>query len=219
MGTGVEGTDVDGTSEGEKRARAGVWPWVALAAAILIAAWLLAQGLSGARDQGTSIEATSTIAVAPSASRIVVPEATPVDVVNVAGETMVPDVIGRSKAAGIRRLAYAGCRVAVIDVFSVSVAPGRIISQTLSAGSSAATGATISLVVSKGRKPVVQVTMPSVVGLTRKQAETRIRAAGLVPYVMYGVDPQRIGRVISQWPDPESRLPEGNEGFIQISLK
>jgi serine/threonine-protein kinase len=199
--------------------RAGAWPWVALAAAILIVAWLLAQGLSRAPDQGTAIEATSTIVVPPSALRTVAPEITPVDVANVAGETTVPDVVGHGEVPGVRRLADVGYQVTEIEVFSGSVADGRIIAQTPSAGSSAATGATISLVVSKGRKLVAQVTMPSVVGLTRKQAETRIRAAGLVPYVMYGVDPQRIGRVISQWPDPESRVPEGNEGFIQISLK
>jgi hypothetical protein len=63
------------------------------------------------------------------------------------------------------------------------------------------------------------VTMPSVKGLTRSSAESRIKAAGLVPYIMYGrTGKTPVGSVVSQWPPGGESVPQGSEGFIQIQL-
>ena len=220
MATGVEETDVEGKLGGGSGARTRAWLWVAVAVAILLVAWLLARDLIGTRDKGgVQSITTSTIEVPPRARLPAVPEPGPVFAVNQADASAIPDVVGKTEESGTSILENAGYRTTVLDVFSVSAQVGSIISQTPAAGAPAAAGDTVSLVVSKGRRIIVQVTMPSVEGLTRKAAEAKIRAAGLRPYVMYGVDAQRIGRVISQWPNPGTSVPAGNEGFIQISLK
>ena len=220
MATGVGQADVEGKLGGGNKARARAWLWVAVAVAILLVAWLLAWDLTGTRDKsGVQSVTTSTIQVPPSTKLPAVPQPSPVVADNQTGASTVPDVVGKTEESGTSILENAGYLTTALDVFSVSVPTGHIISQTPAAGTPASAGDTVSLVISKGRRIIEQVTMPSVEGLTRKAAEAKIRAAGLRPYVMYGVDARRIGRVISQWPNPGTSVPEGNEGFIQISLK
>jgi len=62
---------------------------------------------------------------------------------------------------------------------SATVAAGSVISQRPTAGTSAAPGSAVTLVVSSGPAPPVNVSVPNVVGLARAVATTRITTAGL----------------------------------------
>lgn len=75
-------------------------------------------------------------------------------------------------------------------------------------------------ITSRNSQQVAEVTMPGITGLSQADAESKVKAAGLVPYLTYGDDPSTtIGHVISQWPLKGETLPRGSEGFIQIQLK
>ncbi len=65
----------------------------------------------------------------------------------------VPDVVGASQASGTATLQGSGFVVAVQNAYSGVVAAGLIISQDPTAGSSAASGSTVTIVVSLGAAP------------------------------------------------------------------
>ena len=221
MATGVEEADVEREPGRQGRARRSTWPLAVLAAVLLIISWLLAQSFLGRDNANQAVKVTSSTIEVPSAKPAVPPAEVASAAVDQSADTaaMVPDVVGYPQARAVRAIVDTGYRAQVTLVFSTSVPSGLVASQNPGAGTELAIGDSVGVFVSKGRKAVPEVTMPSVVGLTRKQAEAKVTAAGLKPYIVYGVDAQRIGRVISQWPSPGAEVPKGNEGFIQISLK
>ena len=87
----------------------------------------------------------------------------------------VPDVQGESRRAAEKTVTDAGFDVSVREVFSETVPAGTVTDQSPASGS-AARGATVSLVVSKGPELV---TVPDVVSKPRKQAEKELEALGL----------------------------------------
>jgi len=87
----------------------------------------------------------------------------------------VPDVQGDGRRAAEKTVTDAGFDVSVREVFSETVPAGTVVDQSPASGS-AARGATVSLVVSKGPELV---TVPDVVGTPRKQAEQELEALGL----------------------------------------
>ena len=69
----------------------------------------------------------------------------------------VPNVVGKSKADAISSLKSAGLIVSTTESYSDTVASGKVISQSLSNGSSVTKNTTVTITVSKGKKPVVVV--------------------------------------------------------------
>jgi beta-lactam-binding protein with PASTA domain len=69
-----------------------------------------------------------------------------------------------------------------------------------------------------GSPDIPTVEMPKVRGLSQAEAESRLRAVGLKPYILYGKPLTGVpkGHVMSQWPDAGDSLPQGSEAFIQI---
>jgi hypothetical protein len=70
-------------------------------------------------------------------------------------------------------------------------------------------------------QPVGDVTMPNVMGLTESAAKSKVRAAGLTPYITYGqvAADRPNGRVMSQYPLPGDSVPRGSQGLIQVAFK
>ena len=69
----------------------------------------------------------------------------------------------------------------ISTAYSSDVDEGKVISQNPSYGSTAKRGTKIDLVVSQGEEPPAQTTVPSVLGMTRAEAEDAITKRGLVP--------------------------------------
>jgi serine/threonine-protein kinase len=134
------------------------------------------------------------------------------------GLTEVPDVTGLTLDAATARLDRDGLRISVTRAYSDSVPMGRIVSQSPAAGQRAGEGDVVSVVLSLGRSAKGTAIVPSVVGLTKAQAESRIRAAGLDPRPMWQPKSDQVGRVYQQSPDPGKRLPEDDFVFILIGL-
>lgn len=89
----------------------------------------------------------------------------------------VPSVIGKTKASAKSTLEDSGFKVTfVYGDYNDSVAADVVTAQSPSASQSAAKGSTITVTLSPGQQPV---TVPSVVGLTKTQAESSLTSAGL----------------------------------------
>ena len=87
----------------------------------------------------------------------------------------VPDVKGDQRAAAQETVKDGGFEVSVSEVFSETVPAGVVVDQSPASGS-AARGAKVSLVVSKGPELV---TVPDVSGMPRAEAEQALTALGL----------------------------------------
>ena len=90
----------------------------------------------------------------------------------------VPDVFGFPEADAIAIMEDAGFEVNVVKVSSNQYPPGRVVGQSPAAGETASAGSTITLEVSGGGGGDGSATVPSVLGLSREEAENRLTEAG-----------------------------------------
>jgi membrane peptidoglycan carboxypeptidase len=91
----------------------------------------------------------------------------------------VPSVVGLSKSGATSTLQSYGFKVGVKEKNAPSAAPGTVLSQSPSAGTSAYQGSTVTITVASGRSPPPSTaTVPNVVGKSRGDASSRLRSAG-----------------------------------------
>ncbi len=102
---------------------------------------------------------------------------------SVASTVTVPNLVGLQAYQANTQAASAGLTVSTATyATSSTIAAGLVISQSLTAGSTQAQGATITLTVSLGAAIVAATTtVPNVVGLSRATALTTLNAAQLIP--------------------------------------
>ena len=93
-------------------------------------------------------------------------------------EGVVPDLIGKSKAAAENAIKEYGFIVGDINLEDSEKAMDTVFDQSPKAGEKLEAGAKISITVSLGPKSE-EVTMPNVLGVTEKKAKTAIQNAGL----------------------------------------
>ncbi|MBK5218842.1 MAG: serine/threonine-protein kinase [Thermoleophilia bacterium] len=121
----------------------------------------------------------------------------------------VPVLVGAQRDVAVERIRGRGLEPVVSE--EESDAPeGQVISQSPDAGSQAAPGSSVSIVVSKGEK---QAKVPNVIGKERREAVEAVRAAGLAPFVEEEETevPGQVGRVVDQFPPPGQELAPGSE--------
>ncbi|HEX4932192.1 MAG TPA: PASTA domain-containing protein [Gemmatimonadaceae bacterium] len=95
----------------------------------------------------------------------------------IAGDITVPGVVGLTQADAQRRLTGLGLKVALGEErFSADAPKSTVLSQTPLAGTAVSPGTSVTLVVSAGQQ---RATIPSLIGLTRGDAEGALRKAGL----------------------------------------
>ena len=117
----------------------------------------------------------------------------------------VPDVAGLTFEEASKALTEAGFQVVRKDDYSDEVPDvGKVVSTSPSAGSSAAKGAKVTVLVSKGPKTVV---VPDVRGRTVDQARSILSEAGLKLGTVYG--PPGANKVIDQSPSAGGSVPRG----------
>ncbi|MCW2614911.1 MAG: serine/threonine protein kinase, partial [Frankiales bacterium] len=115
----------------------------------------------------------------------------------------VPDVTGRPVADATKALAAAGFKAAPTEVFSDSVAAGRVVSQEPAQGQ-AVRDSTVALQVSKGPELI---TVPDLRGRTGPQADAALKALGLKGRAFDLPDGQ--GSVVTQSPRAGSKVRRG----------
>jgi eukaryotic-like serine/threonine-protein kinase len=125
----------------------------------------------------------------------------------------VPEVAGRRVEVAQAELGAAHLRVRPEPerVFDDNVPEGRVVGTDPGAGSRVPWGSTVVLRVSKGPDLVV---VPRVVGLSKKEAEERLREAGLEAHYVFPVG----SRVVEQSPAPGEKAKRGSGVRLLLNL-
>ncbi|MDR4461199.1 MAG: PASTA domain-containing protein [Nitrospirales bacterium] len=127
----------------------------------------------------------------------------------------IPNVVGRKQADAQQDLVKAGLIVGrVTTASSATVAAGKVISQSPTAGTSVAFGSPVDLVVSLGS------TVPNVVGMTQAAAQSAITTAGLTVGAVTTTISTTVaaGKVISQNPIAGKKVAAGSSVALVVSL-
>ena len=129
----------------------------------------------------------------------------------------VPNVVGMTQAAASSALVSAGMVLGTVaQQCSGTVSAGRVISQSPAAGTVAASGSSVSLVVSTGPCPVP---VPDLAGKTQAEAAAAISAAGLIPGTVTEQcsDTVAAGHVVSQSPVKNTQVQPGSTVTLVVS--
>jgi beta-lactam-binding protein with PASTA domain len=171
------------------------------------------------REYSSTVMSGSVISQELPSGSLVAP-GTPVDLVVSRGPqpVPVPGVVGSAESAASTAITGAGLIVGTITrEYSSTVAAGTVISQNPAAGSFAASGGAVDLVVSRGPQPV---TVSSLVGLSRSQAESILAAQGLTVGAVteQHSDAVAAGRVVSHDPAAGAQVAAGTAVNLVVSL-
>ena len=110
------------------------------------------------------------------------------------GEATVPNVVGMTRDDAKKAMTDAKLGFDSTTAYNDTVDEGKVISQSLAAGSKTKQGTTVTVQVSLGPKPVETVTVPDVTSFSWSDAEATLHSAGLA--ARYTGDP--AGVVVSQ---------------------
>lgn len=124
----------------------------------------------------------------------------------------VPNVVGMNSASARSTLSNAGFQATGVDQPS-SQPGGTVISQTPAAGTTLASGSTVTIAISSG---MVKSTVPNVVGLSEAAAKTKLATSGFVASVGYQSG-SPVNVVVSQSPSAGSKLSAGSTVSIVIN--
>jgi serine/threonine-protein kinase len=123
----------------------------------------------------------------------------------------VPQVAGRRFDDASAALAAAHLRATRTVAFDDTVPKGLVVRTEPAAGAAATWGSTVTVVASKGPDLVV---VPDVVGLSKAQADQRLRDAGLRSRYVLPIGSQ----VIDQSPEPRDQAKRGSEVRLLLNL-
>ncbi|HXW58189.1 MAG TPA: PASTA domain-containing protein, partial [Solirubrobacteraceae bacterium] len=142
----------------------------------------------------------------------------PVTVIVSSGPALVhvPDLTGQSQTAAESALTTAGLTVgSVTQQVSSKQAPGTVVAQSPSAGSSLNGGQSVDLVIAQAPKDV---TVPSVVGQDEAAAAAALGAAGLNPKTASAgtTEPAQVGLVLRQSPSAGQQVRKGASVTITV---
>jgi outer membrane protein assembly factor BamB len=136
--------------------------------------------------------------------------------IEVALARSVPDVVGLPESAAVDSIEESGLAAGpIVEVFSETVSPGDIVSQSPSSGTLAAAGSEVALHVSAGPEPLP---IPSLVGLSLNEAIGRLLGAGFTTGSIDFSNHPQVPRdvVLTQSPAPAALLAEG--GAIDLAV-
>lgn len=147
-----------------------------------------------------------------------IPEGTKVTIVVSIGKDSVPvpDTAGKEEAEAKKILTDAGFMVSTVEEYSTTVKAGYVIKQEPEGNRKVDYGATITLTISKGEE---QISVPSVAGRTKSEAEKILKDAKLAVgnIEMVHSDRYEEGIVISQSPDNGAKVNAGTKINLVIS--
>ena len=130
----------------------------------------------------------------------------------------VPDLRGKTVSEAQKLLASAGLEDGgSSEQYSDKYEAGLIISQSVTPGSKVSSGTSVSYVVSKGKKPADQVTVPSVTGTGQAYAISALSARGLFYEEVTQTSDQPSGTVISVEPGEGTSVDIGSTVKLYVS--
>ncbi len=177
-----------------------LWPWLVvllvLVLAALIGAWLASRHNG---DSNTTGAPPQTVAAAPG--------------VNAPARIAVPRVVGLQAPAALVALRRAGLTGTTRGAFSEKPA-NRVVAQSPAPGARVRRGGTVTLAVSKGRKPVA---VPDVTGQQVAAALDTLRVQGLRANVVRVPSDQAPGQVLAQHPKGGATAPSGSAVRLNVA--
>lgn len=130
-------------------------------------------------------------------------------------EVVVPDVVGKQMTLARQILEDKKLRVNVAETYDADVPPGQVVSQTPEAGSKVKEERLVTIYVSKGGE---ELTMPDLKGLSKSDAEAKLKKMGLkLGNVYEKASEEEAGTVIQQDPNAGSKVSKGQEVDIIVS--
>lgn len=133
-------------------------------------------------------------------------------------ESTVPDIKNLTVDQASARLSQEGLLLGTTtEQYSETVGLGKVISQSPAAGQKITEGSSVDVVVSLGPQPVKE-TVPSLITMSRSDAENAILAKGLVPFVteISNPDPATHGFVYDQDPASGTKVDAGSTVIIYV---
>ena len=133
----------------------------------------------------------------------------------VVAEVHVPNVVGKQVADAKKIIEGEKLRVTVKKVFNADKKPGEVLFQEPEAGRRVKEDRNIVITVSDGGE---MIEMPDVIGLSRRDAQTKLQKVGLKIGNVYEKTHQgAVGNVLEQEPKPKSQILKGAKVDLTIS--
>jgi eukaryotic-like serine/threonine-protein kinase len=123
-------------------------------------------------------------------------------------QVAVPDVVGLTEQEAQQTLGNQGFQLTSTEQGSDTVDPGTVLSQSPAAGTEAAPGSTVAIVVARAIPTVI---VPDLLGTSDTEAGDTLTAAGLEPRTSFQdvTDPNEDGIVLDQKPASGTEVKEG----------
>lgn len=131
----------------------------------------------------------------------------------------VPDVSGKRQHAAATALSNAGFVPVVYHSVSSGVARGRVVGQLPAVGKEQPNGAEVAIVISGGKASSATSPTPNVVGMSKAQAQSALKAAGFRPQVVEAYDASVAkGSIIRQVPAAGANVDPGQDVVVSVSM-
>ena len=130
-------------------------------------------------------------------------------------EVVVPDVVGKQMTLAKQILEDKNLRVKIAETYDASVPAGQVVSQYPEAGSKVKEQRLVTVYISKGGE---EIEMPDLKGLSRENAEEKLKKVGLKLGSVYEKNSsEEAGTVIAQDPRAGSKISKGQSVDITVS--
>lgn len=130
----------------------------------------------------------------------------------------VPSVVGKNDADAQKAIKDKGLKVGTVTYeYDDSVAEGKVVSQSVKAGSKVSKGTVVDLTVSKGKKPEEKMDVPNLSGLTYEQAKALLESYGLVAKKGGEEESDEQVGYVSRWSPYNAKVKKGTSITIWIS--
>jgi eukaryotic-like serine/threonine-protein kinase len=186
-----------------------LWPWMLVLLALVLAGLAAAYFVS--RDDGKKKSSAPTTVVTTVAAVPANPTPAPKPVAG--PKVAVPNVLGIPAATAIKALQRKNLRADVKSIFSTKP-PGIVAGQKPAPGARLAKAGTVTLLVSKGGRPVA---VPDVVGQTAAQAINVVQAQGFKANLVRVPSTEPAGTVVAQTPKAGQKAAGGSAVRLNVS--
>ena len=130
-------------------------------------------------------------------------------------EVVVPDVVGKQMTLAKQILEDKNLRVKIAETYDASVPAGQVVSQYPEAGSKVKEQRLVTVYISKGGE---EIEMPDLKGLSRENAEEKLKKVGLKLGSIYEKNSsEEAGTVIAKDPRAGSKISKGQSVDITVS--
>jgi beta-lactam-binding protein with PASTA domain len=134
------------------------------------------------------------------------------------GAVKVPSVTGKTEADATKAVSSAGLSAEVLREYSDTVAAGIVSAQFPEAGTTAAAGTQVAVVVSLGKKPSETVPVPAVAGMTQDDAVAAVQGVGLSADLLVAPSSTVPSSTVSyQYPAAGSAVLPGSSVLVVVS--